>query len=220
MDAIDLVEMFREGAGSEEPEGGVRTSGGHHPLLWRMQKLGTPCLSIGAIQNGAVACVEGFGFRRNDSVGAVSGDTIYQVASISKVIFALAVMCLVKRQRLALDVDVNSYLTSWRIPDRNGWLPRVTLRQLLSHTAGTTVDGFSGYPPSGPRPELRQILDGLSPASNQPIIVDGLPGAQTRYSGGGFAIAQQVVVDILGLPFPQIMHELVLGPLQSTSQHI
>ena len=88
----------------------------------------------------------------------------------------------------------------------------MTLRGLLSHTAGLTVHGFPGYATDGPVPTLVQVLDGAKPANTAPIRVDVLPGSIWRYSGGGYTIMQQMVVDVTGKPFPQFMHEAVLGP--------
>jgi CubicO group peptidase (beta-lactamase class C family) len=104
-------------------------------------------------------------------------------------------------------------LTSWRIPSNEDWAPRVTLRQLLSHTAGVSVHGFAGYPATGPWPTLTQILNGSPPANNFPIIVDLIPGLQFRYSGGGTTIAQAAVTDVRGHPLPEIMRELIFDPL-------
>jgi CubicO group peptidase (beta-lactamase class C family) len=95
----------------------------------------------------------------------------------------------------------------------DGWRPNVNFRQLLSHTAGTTVHGFPGYPAGGTWPSLTQVLDGTPPANTTPIYVDLIPGMQFRYSGGGTTIAQLAVTDLVGLPFPELMHELVLDPL-------
>src|SRR5207244_1450502 len=103
--------------------------------------------------------------------------------SISKPVFALAVMKLAESGTIDLDADVNDYLTSWRLPASDGWQPRVSLRQLLSHTAGTTVHGFPGYPASGPWPTAIQVLRGAPPANTSPVVVDVLPGTQLRYSG-------------------------------------
>ena len=122
-------------------------------------------------------------------------------------------MRLVEAGRLDLDVDIDRYLTSWRVPANDGWAPRITLRQLLSHTAGTTVHGFPGYPAQGVRPTVPQILDGEPPANTEPVVVDLLPGTQFRYSGGGTTIAQQAVADVMNLPFADLMRELVLDPL-------
>lgn len=182
-------------------------------LAERMTYGATPGVSVAVIDNFEVVWARGFGKRATGTPDAVTPSTPFQAASISKPVFALAVMKLVESSKLDLDADVNDYLASWRVPSNEGWNPRITLRQLLSHTAGTTVHGFAGYPSAGPWPTVSQILQGLPPANNLPIVVDLLPGTQFRYSGGGTTIAQQAVVDALGKPFPDLMRELVLDPL-------
>jgi CubicO group peptidase (beta-lactamase class C family) len=123
-------------------------------------------------------------------------------------------MRLCQDKRIDLDTDIRTYLKSWQMPEGDdGWAPKVNLRQLLSHTAGTTVHGFPGYPAGGPWPSLSQVLDGAPPANTAPIFVDLIPGMQFRYSGGGTTIAQLAVVDLVGLAFPDLMRELVLAPL-------
>ena len=179
-----------------------------------MRKLFTPGVSIAVVDDFELAWAGGFGVRKRREEGAVSADTLFQAASISKPIFALAVMRLAKTGMLELDADVNEYLQSWRVPDSAGWRPQITVRQLLSHTAGTTEHGFAGYPPSAELPALTEVLNGVPPANSGAIVVDLLPGLQARYSGGGTTIAQQVVTDVLRRPLPEIMRELVLDPLQ------
>jgi len=123
-------------------------------------------------------------------------------------------MRLCEDRRIDLDADIRTYLKSWQLPEGDdGWAPRINLRQLLSHTAGTTVNGFPGYPAGGAWPSLVQILDGALPANTPPVFVDLIPGMQFRYSGGGTTIAQLAVTDLLGLSFPDLMRELVLAPL-------
>jgi CubicO group peptidase (beta-lactamase class C family) len=182
------------------------------PLGQRMAQTCTPAVSVGAIDNFEVAWTRGFGTL---AAGAesVTANTPFQCGSISKPVFALAVMKLAENGTIDLDADVNDYLASWRVPPSDGWQPRVSLRQLLGHTAGTTVHGFPGYPASGPWPTGPEILRGVPPANNQPVVVDVLPGTQFRYSGGGTTIAQQAVVDVTGKPFPELMRELVLDPV-------
>jgi CubicO group peptidase (beta-lactamase class C family) len=123
-------------------------------------------------------------------------------------------MRLVQEGRLDLDEDVNNYLTSWQVPANGDWQPRITLRQLLSHSAGLTVDGFRGYQISETLPSVVQILNGEPPANSLKVEVNILPGLQYRYSGGGTTVAQQLLVDVLGKQFPEIMHELVFEPLE------
>lgn len=183
-------------------------------LARRMAQTCTPAASIAVVNDRELAWARGFGERATEE--KVGADTPFQCGSISKPVFALAVMKLVEAGTVDLNTDVNDYLASWRVPANDGWQPRITLRQLLSHTAGTTVHGFPGYPASGPWPTVPQILQGVPPANNQAITVDILPGTQFRYSGGGTTIAQQVVVDVTGKPFPELMRELILEPLGMT----
>lgn len=176
-------------------------------------KANTPGVSIAVIDNFNVEWVQGFGVNATGSEAAVTADTMFQAGSISKSVFALAVMRLLREGRLDLDEDVNHYLTSWKVPANNGWKPRVTLRQLLSHTAGTTVHGFHGYNAPESIPSTVQVLNGEPPSNSPPVRVNVMPGLQFRYSGGGTTIAQQVMADITGKSVAAFMRELVLDPL-------
>ncbi len=181
----------------------------------RMRELCTPGVSVAVIENFEVAWARGFGVRRMGESVPVQPDTPFQTGSISKAVFALAVMRLCQDKRIDLDADIRTYLKSWQIPaGDDGWVPRINLRRLLSHTAGTTVHGFPGYPADGAWPSLAQILDGVPPANTSPIFVDLVPGLQFRYSGGGTTIAQLAVTDVIGTAFPDFMRELVLAPLK------
>jgi CubicO group peptidase (beta-lactamase class C family) len=180
-----------------------------------MAELYTPGASVAVIDNFDVAWAKGFGIRKTGESASVHADTPFQAASISKPVFALAVMRLSLDKRIDLDADIRTYLKSWQLPEGDGgWRPKVSFRQLLSHTAGTTVHGFPGYPAGGPWPSLPQILDGARPANTSPVFIDLIPGVQFRYSGGGTTIAQVAVTDLVGLPFPDLMRELVLAPLE------
>lgn len=179
----------------------------------RMAYYHTPGVSVAVIDDYSVAWARGFGVRDRGTNEPVTERTLFQAASISKPIFALAVMRLVERGTLDLDADVNEYLRTWRIPPNDGWQPRVTLRQILTHSAGLTVHGFAGYRHNEALPTVRQILDGEPPANSRPVRVNVIPGTRHRYSGGGTTVGQQLVVDVLGKPFPEIMRELVLEPL-------
>lgn len=116
--------------------------------------------------------------------------------------------------KLSLDADVNQHLKSWKLPP-NPFIEEspVTLRGLLTHSAGVTVPGFRGYETGSRVPTLFQILDGEPPANSPPIRVDMTPGKMWRYSGGGFLIAEQMMTDVTGTPFATLMQEWVLRPL-------
>jgi CubicO group peptidase (beta-lactamase class C family) len=182
-------------------------------LAERMVYYRTPGVSMAVINDGEIEWARGFGLRQWGSPEPVTEETLFQAGSISKPIFALAVMRLVEDGHLDLDEDVNAYLTSWKIPPTDSWQPKVTLRHLLSHSAGLTVHGFPGYLRHEEQPTIMQILNGEQPANTDPVRVNIIPGTQFRYSGGGTTVAQQLLVDVLGQPFPIIMRELVLDPL-------
>ena len=173
----------------------------------------TPGVSIAVINNCEIEWARGFGICEAGKPAQVTPTTLFQAGSISKPVFALAVMHLVQQDRLDLDEDINVYLKSWQVPANGGWQPRITLRQVLSHSAGLTVHGFPGYQSSEPVPTVPQILSGEPPANTEKVEVNILPGLQIRYSGGGTTVAQQALVDTLGRPFPEIMRTLVLDPL-------
>ncbi|MFZ1904210.1 MAG: serine hydrolase [Steroidobacteraceae bacterium] len=182
----------------------------------RMAELHVPAVSIAVIHDGAVQWARGFGVTR---VGgpAVTARTLFQAASISKPVTALAVLRLVQAGKLDLDTDVNRYLKIWRIPaDTFTQEHPVTLRELLTHTAGVTVHGFAGYARDAPVPTLIQVLDGAPPANSPAIRVDKTPGTAWRYSGGGYVIVQELLEDVTGTPFAKLMRDTVLVPAGMT----
>jgi CubicO group peptidase (beta-lactamase class C family) len=196
------------------PEAAFRNRYGPKATLKnRMAYYHTPGVSIAVIHNYRIEWARGFGVREQGTSDPVTETTVFQAGSISKPIFALAVMRLVQEGKLDLDEDVNRYLKSWKVPPNGSWQPRITLRQLLSHSAGLTVHGFPGYRRREKLPSVLDILNGEPPSNTARIEVNILPGVQFRYSGGGTTVAQQLVVDLLSQPFPQIMRTLVLGPL-------
>jgi len=182
----------------------------------RMAYYHTPGVSIAVVDGYRVEWARGFGVREADRPGKVDANTRFQAGSVSKPTFAVVVMRLAEAGRLSLDDDVDGYLTSWRIPPVGDWRPRVTLRQLLTHSAGFTVHGFLGYARSQPVPTVPQLLDGLPPANSAPVRMNILPGLQVRYSGGGLTVAQLAVTDHVGEPLPQLARRLVFAPLGMT----
>jgi CubicO group peptidase (beta-lactamase class C family) len=187
-----------------------------HTLQERMAALHVPGVSIAVIHHGVIEWARGFGVMK---VGGapVTAETLFQAGSISKPVAALAALRLVQEGKLSLDAEVNTELKSWKLPygpEAKG--KTVTLRELLTHTGGTTVHGFPGYAAGEPVPTLVQVLNGEKPANTPAIRVETEPGTRWNYSGGGFTIMQQMMIDASGEAFPKLLHDSVLAPIGMT----
>jgi CubicO group peptidase (beta-lactamase class C family) len=199
--------------------GGVVIKGDEHAtqtLANRMKELRVPGVSIAVIHEGKIEWARGFGVR---SLGGppVTADTMFQAGSISKPLAAMAALRRVQEGKLSLDADVNTYLTSWKFAaDPVAVGKSITLRELLTHTAGTTVHGFPGYATDEPVPTLLQVLDGEKPANTPAIRSEAAPGVHWKYSGGGYTIMQQVLIDTSKEPFPKLLRDSVLTPIGMT----
>lgn len=182
----------------------------------RMAAYHVPGVSIAVIHNGSIEWAQGFGVAQVGR-GPITADTLFQAGSISKPVAAMAALHLVEQGKLTLDSDVNQALTSWKIP-ASAAAPGavVTLRELLSHTAGLTVHGFPGYAAGAPIPTLVQVLDGEKPANTAPVRLEAAPGSRWKYSGGGYTVMQQLLLDVSHQPFPKLMHDTVLAPIGMT----
>ncbi|MBC7790304.1 MAG: beta-lactamase family protein, partial [Anaerolineae bacterium] len=147
----------------------------------RMRQLKVPGVSIAVVDSFRIAWARGYGVLEAGRASPVTTETLFQAASISKPVAALAALRLAQEGKLALDEDVNHRLTSWKVPENAFTAGKpVTLRRLLSHSAGLTVHGFMGYVANTPVPTVQQVLDGQSPANSAAIRVDTLPGALWR----------------------------------------
>ncbi len=174
-----------------------------------------PGMSIAVVQDSKVVWAKGLGNTRATNGKAVSPSTLFQAASISKPVAALAALRLVEQKTIDLDKPINTQLRSWKIPESA--LTRenpVTLRRILSHTGGLTVHGFGGYRSNTAVPTIQQILKGQRPANSSPIRVDLKPGQRYRYSGGGYCVAQLLISEKTSGPFATAMNRLVLQPLK------
>jgi len=186
-------------------------------ILDRMKYYHVPGVSVAVIDNGKIDWAKGYGVKEIGGNDPVSPETLFQAASISKPVTALGTLQLVEKGSLDLDSPVNDKLVSWKIPENEfSEKEKVTLRQLLTHSAGLTVSSFPGYATSEQIPSLVQVLDGEKPANTSPVRIDMIPGTQWRYSGGGFVVTQLLVADVSGRPFQEYMQTTVLAPLGMT----
>ncbi len=191
--------------------------------LWniedRMKFYGVPGASIAVIKDNKIVWSKAYGIMDKETNEPVTTTTLFQAGSISKPVAAYGALKTVEMGKIDLNTDVNTYLTSWKIPDNEFTKDKkVTLGHLVSHTGGLTVHGFWGYSPDLQVPTLLQVLDGIQPPANSPPIrVDKAPETGFRYSGGGYTVMQQMLIDVHGKSFPQLEKELVLDPLGMTN---
>ncbi|UFH56871.1 serine hydrolase [Spirosoma sp. KNUC1025] len=180
----------------------------------RLAHYKVPGVSIAVVRNGKIEWAKGYGMADLASKRAVDANTLFQAASISKPVAAFAALHWVEAGKLSLDANINNSLKDWKVPDTKFTATeKVTLRRLVTHTAGLTVHGFAGYAKNKPVPTLIQVLNGESPANSRAILPDTIPGKINRYSGGGYTVMQKAMIDQVGKPFPEIMQETVLSKL-------
>ena len=203
-------------------------------MLTQMQ---LPGVAIATIDAGGINFARGFGLADKEQGRAVDVDTQFQLASISKAVTSWGIMKLVEQGKLDLDAPVERYLTRWHLPPSQFDHDLVTARRLLSHTAGTSLEGFKGYGPGLPDPDLEQILQGEVPPLDEiqikysydwneqpdldrerrPVFVQYPPGEKSIYSGGGFTILELLIEEISGVTFTDFMQTEILDPLGMTA---
>jgi CubicO group peptidase (beta-lactamase class C family) len=185
-------------------------------LLERMRSYRVPGVSIAVIDGGELVWSQAYGVTDATTHTPVTRDTRFQAASISKSIAAVAVLRLVERGKLALDDDVNAKLASWKVPDNEFTRQhRVTLRLLLSHGAGFNPHYATQFPLDDV-PTLLQVLTASHPRVTEPTTVEYVPGTRFNYSSAGYGVIQQLLVDVTGEPYGDLVAREVFAPLGMT----
>ncbi len=190
-------------------------------ILKKMDKTKVPGISLTILQNGKLEAKECFGHIEANTQDEVKPNTIFNACSMSKFVTALLVLRLVDEGILDLDEDVNVKLKSWTIPYselqksevQNN--EKVTLRHLLAHQGGLTdaENSFSEYRLSAGVPTMLDILEGKTAYHTKPALLTYKPGSDFVYSDLGYCIIEQLVEDVLLIPFKKALEDLVLKPL-------
>jgi CubicO group peptidase (beta-lactamase class C family) len=193
------------------------TAKGHkiprRPITARMKELRVPAVSIAVLRNSTIRWAKAYGLADAAAGRPATPETRFQTASISKPIAAAAALALVHRGLLSLDEDVNTRLTSWKVPINDFTaVSKVTLRRLLCHAAGLSVEGFPGYTPGKPLPALWQILEGAAPANTPAVQPQLQPGLQYHYSGGGYEVVEMLIDDVTHSRFEDVVERYVFKP--------
>ena len=171
-------------------------------------------VSIAVINNYKVEWAKAYGWADKDDHKPVTTKTLFQAGSNSKSINAVGILRLAQAGKVDLYSDINDYLKSWKFPyDSISKGKKITLANLLSHTAGLNIHGFSGYERGDSIPSLVEILDGKKPANNEAVHSVFPPSLKYQYSGGGITISQLIAEDVTGEPYSVYMWQKVLKPI-------
>ena len=185
-------------------------------LATRMEQLHVIGVSVAVFNAGKIEWARAYGYADKERGVRATPDTLFEAGSISKPVAALAALQLVEKGKLDLDANVNDKLKSWHLPENSFTNDhKVTLRNILNHTAGTTVWGFPGYARTDKIPSTVEVLEGKG--NTEAIRVWKEPGQSWRYSGGGYTIMQLLLTDVTGRSFPDLMRDTALRPLHMSS---
>jgi CubicO group peptidase (beta-lactamase class C family) len=193
----------------------------NHPVKWslkeRMKFYHANGVSIAVIKDYKIEWARGYGWADSADQRPVTTTTLFQAGSNSKSLNAIGVLKLVQDGKLDLYKDINDYLKTWKFPyDSLSKGKKITLANLLSHTAGLTVHGFPGYEKGDTIPGIVAILNGKRPANTGAIRSMYEPSLKFEYSGGGTTIAQLIIQDVTSQPYDKYMWENVLKPMGMT----
>jgi CubicO group peptidase (beta-lactamase class C family) len=198
--------------------GGMVIDGKMYTLSERMKHYNVSGLSVAVIGNYQIVWAKGYGYAGKKEERKVAANTLFEPGSISKSLNAVAILQLAQQGKLDLYQDINQYLVNWKFPyDTVSHGKKITTAQLLSHTAGLGVHGFPGYQRDSAVAAVTDILDGRAPSNTEAVRSVTEPGKESRYSGGGILITQQMLTDLTKQRYEQYMYEHVLRPLGMTN---
>jgi len=184
-----------------------------------LEELATPGAAVALFRDGKVVLAKGYGWANREKHERVTRSTMFNIGSISKTHAAWGLLTLVEAGKLDLDTPVEHYLTRWHLPPSEFDHNKVTLRRLLSHTAGLRLHGYPGFNPDEPLPTIEESLSGNTNGSGDVRVIME-PGSKWQYSGGGYTIAQLLVEEVTGKRFDDYMKEAVFGPLGMSSSYV
>jgi len=180
----------------------------------RMDFYKVPGLSIAVINNGTIEWCKGYGVLNADNKIPVDDNKLFQAGSISKSVSALGALSLVNCGKIDLDKNINIYLKSWKLPDNEFTKDTaVTLRYLLCHGAGINGHMLGAYSLDENIPTIHQLLEGIPPATKEPVRVVHKPQTEFSYSGGGYLVALLAMQDVSNKSFNDIMEDNIVHPI-------
>jgi len=187
-------------------------------LIDEMSNKNVPGVSIAVINDNKIEWAKGYGILKAGTASPVTKESVFEAASTTKLFTTVIILNLVEKALIELDEDVNKYLKSWKIPDNEfTQKKKVTLRLILSHQAGFNrpEGGFSFE--EGKVPTLLEVINGESPAKNQPATIEFVPGTKWQYSNISYIVLQLLIEELTGKTFSHVANEIILNPLKLKS---
>ncbi len=195
-----------------------------------LAEYGVPGSVVAYIKDGDVAWSRAYGAANAAAGAPMRPDMLVEHGSNGKALTAWAVMKLLEQGKVDLDAPVNLYLKRWQVTSTQYDAAQVTLRRLLSHTAGMNIHGYLDYSPRrASTPDLTQVLNGshLFEGLNETFETGHFslgraelvaqPGAGYKYSGAGYTVVQMVIEDVTGEPFAAFVQREITDPLGAAS---
>lgn len=183
-------------------------------LIGEMTKYKVPGLGYAVINDNKISIEKYYGTTKAGTDQIVTNNTLFEAASVTKMVTAILVMHFVEIGQIKLNDDVNNYLKNWKLPQSDFTKDNpITIDQILTHRAGFNrpKGGFSFD--TGKTGTLIDILNGNYPAKNKPLIIETKPG-NWNYSNFGYVVLQYLLEEISGKPFPILAQELIFNPLK------
>lgn len=181
-----------------------------------MRRHDVPGASVAVMKNGEVSWAKGYGLADTEQDVPVNAETVFDAASIAKPVTAWGIMTLVEDGRLDLDAPISQYVTRWHLPPSNYDEEMVTIRRILSHTAGLSGDGDVGVDPGAYVPTIEEAMDGAI-LGMRSLHIATPPGEDYHYSSVGYTLLELAVEEVTGQPFADYMQQEVLDPLGMTN---
>ena len=186
-----------------------------------LERFGVAGVSVATVIDGKPADDFAYGFADLAQGRAMTADSVFEVASVSKSLTAWGMLRMIDAQQIELDAPVERYIAPWPLPDSPFAKDQVTIRRLLSHTAGVNPGNLGVRTPDEPAMPTRNVLrgEGTNSAieSAGPTRLEFPPGERFFYSNPGYMLLQLAIEQQSGLAFGDFMKQQVLGPLDMQS---